>query len=37
VLEHSPDPVWTNVRYVRVDTASSPSWVSWREIEIYGS
>jgi F5/8 type C domain len=37
VLEHTQDPVWTNVRYVRVDTASSPSWVSWREIEIYGS
>jgi hypothetical protein len=37
VLEHVQDPAWTNVRYVRVDTASSPSWVAWREIEIYGS
>ncbi len=24
---------WQNVRFVRVETVSSPSWVSWREIE----
>jgi hypothetical protein len=22
-------------RYVRISTTSSPSWVAWREIEIY--
>ncbi len=34
VLEFSPaDPV-ENVRFVRVVTTQSPSWVAWREIEI---
>jgi hypothetical protein len=28
-------PHLTNVRYVKIDTTSSPSWVAWREIEIY--
>ncbi|HSB89891.1 MAG TPA: discoidin domain-containing protein [Anaerolineales bacterium] len=28
-----PDPI-RGVRYVRVETVSSPSWVSWREIEV---
>jgi hypothetical protein len=27
---------WTNVRHVRVETHASPSWVSWKEIEVYG-
>jgi hypothetical protein len=36
VLEHSPASAWTNVRYVRVDTTASVSWVAWREIELYG-
>jgi hypothetical protein len=26
-----------NVRYVRISTTSSPSWVAWKEIEVYGS
>jgi hypothetical protein len=26
-----------NVRYVKIATKSSPSWVAWREIEVYGS
>ena len=25
-----------SARYVRIYTASSPSWVAWREIEVYG-
>lgn len=25
---------WTQVRYVRVETTASPSWVSWFEIEV---
>jgi hypothetical protein len=29
-----PNPI-TDVRYVRVETLTSPSWVAWREIEIY--
>jgi hypothetical protein len=36
VLEHSPSSAWTNVRYVRVDTTASVSWVAWKEIEVYG-
>jgi hypothetical protein len=35
VLEYSPANAWTNVRYVRVETTASVSWVAWREIEIY--
>jgi plastocyanin len=35
VLEHSPASAWTNVRYVRVDTTASVSWVAWKEIELY--
>jgi hypothetical protein len=36
VLEHEPARGWTNVRHVRVETHASPSWVSWKEIEVYG-
>lgn len=25
----------SNVRYIRVTTSKSPSWVAWREIEVY--
>lgn len=28
-----PGPL-EGIRYVRVETTSSPSWVSWREIEV---
>jgi hypothetical protein len=35
VLEHMPGAAWTNVRYVRVSTTASVSWVAWREIELY--
>jgi hypothetical protein len=35
VLEHTFETPPTNIRHVRVDTAASVSWVSWREIEIY--
>ncbi len=34
VLSYSPSSPLTNVRYVRIVTTESPSWVSWREIEI---
>lgn len=26
---------WTNIRYLRVATTRSPSWVAWREINVY--
>jgi len=34
VLEAAPDSPWQGIRYLRVETLSSPSWVSWREIEV---
>jgi hypothetical protein len=36
VLEYSPATAWTNVRYVRVETTASVSWVAWKEIEVFG-
>jgi hypothetical protein len=35
VLEFSPNPPAENVQHIRVLTTASPSWVAWREIEIY--
>ncbi len=34
-LEQPFSPAISNVRYVKVLTTSSPSWVSWFEIEVY--
>ncbi|MEO7418464.1 MAG: hypothetical protein ABI163_15495 [Thermoanaerobaculia bacterium] len=34
-LDHSPTVPWKNIDHLRIETAESPSWVSWREIEIY--
>ena len=34
VLNFVPVTPLSNIRYVRIDTAESPSWVSWREIEV---
>jgi hypothetical protein len=28
-----PEPL-KGIRYIRIETTSSPSWVSWREIEV---
>ena len=28
---------WSPVRFVRIETVASPSWVAWREIEIEGN
>jgi chitodextrinase/photosystem II stability/assembly factor-like uncharacterized protein len=30
-------PSLSNVRYVKVETVSSPSWVAWTEIEVYNT
>jgi hypothetical protein len=35
VLEYAPPSPWTDIRYVQVSTASSPSWVAWREVELF--
>jgi hypothetical protein len=34
VLEYAPPSPWTNIRYVQVSTTVSPSWVSWKEVEL---
>lgn len=36
-LEFSPSQPWQKIRYVRVETVSSPSWVAWREIRVLGT
>jgi hypothetical protein len=36
ILEFLPETPLENIRYLRVVTTSSPSWVSWKEIEVYG-
>lgn len=36
-LEFAPTSPWQEIRYIRVETLTSPSWVSWREIEVYSS
>jgi predicted amidohydrolase YtcJ len=36
VLELASAPEWPVVRYLRIETTVSPSWVAWREIEVYG-
>jgi len=33
-LSHKLDEPMRGIRYIRVETVSSPSWVSWREIEV---
>lgn len=35
-LTYAPEMPWSNIRFIKVETVSSPSWVSWREIEILG-
>lgn len=34
VLEYSPPTPWTDIQFIKVETLTSPSWVSWKEIEI---
>jgi F5/8 type C domain len=34
VLEWRPETPLQNVRYVRITTRTSPSWIGWREIEV---
>lgn len=35
-LVFKPESLITGIRYIRVETVASPSWVSWREIEVIG-
>jgi F5/8 type C domain len=34
-LDYTPTTPVAGVRYIRVETTTSPSWVAWREIEIF--
>ena len=34
VLSFTPAQPWQSVRYLRIETLYSPSWIAWREIEI---
>ncbi|NOZ93632.1 MAG: amidohydrolase family protein [Acidobacteria bacterium] len=36
VLSFTPPEPWRAIRFVKVETTSSPSWVAWKEIEIRG-
>jgi hypothetical protein len=33
-LSYTPTQPWQGIRYLRIETLDSPSWVAWREIEI---
>jgi hypothetical protein len=35
-LEYSPPNAWKDIDHLRIETTTSPSWVSWREIQIDG-
>ena len=35
-LSHTPDTPWPNVRFIRIETIASPSWVAWFELEAIG-
>jgi hypothetical protein len=37
VLEYVPAAPRPGIRFVRIETLASPSWVSWREIEVVGT
>jgi hypothetical protein len=34
-LEYSPPVPWHNLAGIRIQTKESPSWVAWREIEVF--
>ncbi len=35
LLEVAPESPWTGIRTLRILTTQSPSWVAWREVEVY--
>jgi len=37
LLTISPDQAWENIQYIRIETLQSPSWIAWREIEVFNS
>jgi hypothetical protein len=37
VLDYMPSQPLTSIRYIKVETTASPSWVGWREIQVMGN
>ena len=35
LLAYVPPAPWEGIRYLRVETRASPSWVAWRELEVF--
>jgi hypothetical protein len=35
-LAITPDQPLENIRFIRIETTASPSWVAWRELQIFG-
>lgn len=35
-LVFTPDMPLENIRQVRIQTTASPSWISWKEVQVYG-
>ena len=35
MLEFTPDAPWQDLVAMRIETRESPSWVAWREIEVF--
>jgi F5/8 type C domain/Cellulase (glycosyl hydrolase family 5) len=36
-ITFSPPEPWAGIQFIRIETVETPSWVSWREIEIIGT
>jgi hypothetical protein len=36
ILEFKPEAPLTEIQYIRIVTTQSPSWVAWKEIEVFG-
>ena len=37
LLQATPTRPWRNVRYVRIETRKSPSWVAWKEVAVFAA
>ncbi len=35
ILAHAPAVPWTGLRWIKVETARTPSWVGWKEIRVF--
>ena len=37
VLDYAPASAVVGMRYIKVETTASPSWVAWKEIDVFGN